>query len=181
MEALAQRVGKLERRIRILGGTLAAVLVGAVALVSMGQAASDSEVLRGKGLVIEDSRGVSRIVAGVTPEDVVTLGLFDKRKDGPPRLSLMISRDGVPSVRLWSERGKCQATVSLLNGGAAFSVADKKERPRVSLAFTPAEGAQVLFQNEAGEPVYAVPMKPIITRSLAPGRPGAANALDATK
>lgn len=106
MNHVLRRLDHLEKENRRIKRLAAAALLGAVALVVMGQAkpASIAKVLEAERFVVRDTSGSVGAVLGVTPDG--NMGLEIRDKNGKAGVALGMGTGRNPALRLDGQDGK---------------------------------------------------------------------------
>jgi hypothetical protein len=130
MEALAQRLEKVERQNRRLKMVAAVVLALAVAGLVMGQALPRARIVEAEGFVLKDGAGKAR--AG-----------------------LVMYNDG-PMLALYDETGNFRAGLDVDKGVSGLRLADETGRPRVALTVLK-DGSRLVLRDENGKVMWSAP------------------------
>jgi hypothetical protein len=136
LDALTTQLERLERESRRSKRVVRVALVGALALVLMGQAAPHRmpKSLEAEEFVLRDSRGQVRAVLGTAQNATATmLQIFGE--NGKPRTRLTVASDGTSSLE----------------------VIDSGERVRVLVGVKDNGTPRIWLGNEAGKIVWRAP------------------------
>ena len=134
LDHLTQRLDRLERenrRLRLLG---ALALLGASALVLMGQTAPSPVVntLEAERFVLRDGAGNVRASLGLRPDGTAALVLADDTQQ--ERVVLSVTAPGLAGLDLSDRTGHLRAGLGVRADGAAqLSLLDQGDRPRVEI------------------------------------------------
>ncbi len=144
IQAMAQRLTRVERQNRRLKRAGAVVLAGIAAVVLMGQGkvVKMPQWVEGERFVLRDSNGVARAVLGFDIADTVALALLDKK--AVARAELMVRGDGTPALHLRDEEGKIVVDVSVAADGAPHLA---MYGPRTGIA-VPAGRAELVIEKD---------------------------------
>jgi hypothetical protein len=136
LDTLMQRLDRLERSSRRLKAMAVVVLLGAAAIVLMGQIPPHRfpRALEAEEFVLRDSRGQARATLGMTQNPAATLLRIDG-DNGKPRTRLIVSNDGT----------------------ASLEVLDSNERVRVLLGVRENGVPRLWLGNESGKIVWRAP------------------------
>lgn len=141
VEALGQRLDRLERENRRVKRVGAVVLVGIAAAALMGQARTAGRKMEAERFVVLDSSGKRRAELGVWPDGWAGLAIFDL--DGKGRAGLRLAPDGAPSLALFDPDGKKRAELyAEPNNKAGLVLTDKDGKT----SFPPGTAASTMPQ-----------------------------------
>ena len=121
---LIEEVGRLQRRTRRLERLLAASAVAALAALAIAAAPRAPEVLRARGLVLEDERGQARLLLGAP------LPAVDER----------LRKDPASGLVLLDEAGHDRLQLGLVGGPQMGGVVQTRLSPATGLAVCDATG-----------------------------------------
>jgi len=182
LEAMGERLGRLERELRLWKRAAMATVVLLLALLAFGPtprtrearaADSSAKELVARSLTIVDEQGNRRIALDSRPavmlydekgtlraslaatNDSPVLALFDKRET--QRAKLGTGNDG-PVLVLFDEKGTLRADLSAAadNAGAGLGLFDEKETPRATLVATK-DGSALALRDKEGKPIWRAP------------------------
>ena len=136
LDALTQRLDRLERQSRRLKRTTLVVILGAVAAVLMGQTAPHRQPrsVDAEEFVLRDSRGQVRATLGTTQNATATV-LQIHGENGKPRTRVTVSSDGSSSLEVMDSGDHVRLLLGVKDNGS----------PRIWLG------------NEAGKIVWRAP------------------------
>jgi hypothetical protein len=137
LEMLVRRVAGLERSARRWRRAATAVMLGAVALTTMGYAIPKGQIVEAQKFVLKDSQGRVRVELGGDSDTSialrfkdaagsprVTLGLEDETavlvlgdKSGRPRAGLVTLAQGAPGLTFYDATGRARAELGLARDG----------------------------------------------------------------
>jgi hypothetical protein len=170
LDALAQRLDRLERKVRwwrvFAGGT--AVTLALLAVWGVGRGANPASaaaprVIEAERFVLRDAAGRSRVVLEVTATGSTGLSLRDEHEI--TRLSFLVATEG-PTVTLNGEKGKPRVMLYAPADGWGLDLWREDGKRVASLGFLPGRGSLLNLDDETG------------TTSLAAGQGIAALKLD---
>lgn len=126
LQALRQRLERVEQESRRLKQIGVVVLAGIVGAVLMGQAKA-SRVVQAEKFIVQDASGRTRAELGTAPDGRVALVLFDQ--NGRSRIELRVLPDDRVGLLLHSKDEKPRAALRVLpDGRALLSLYDNEER-----------------------------------------------------
>lgn len=126
LQALRQRLERVEQESRRLKQIGVVVLAGIVGAVLMGQAKA-SRVVQAEKFIVQDASGRTRAELGTAPDGRVALVLFDQ--NGRSRIELRVLPDDRVGLLLHSKDEKPRAALRVLpDGRALLTLYDKEER-----------------------------------------------------
>jgi hypothetical protein len=114
IDALAERVDRLERENRRLKRIGAGLLIGAALTLAAG--AAGGKVVEAERIVLSKG-GTARAVLEMDKEGMPSLDLLDET--GKPQISLAIDQIG-PSLNMWSSDGKDQVGLGIAAGAPQY-------------------------------------------------------------
>jgi len=141
LEALVNRVEKLERENRWLKRLGFVAFMLAAGLISMGQARG-SRIVEASKFVLKDASGQVRAELGTAEDSSPSLVLFDAR--GSNRASLDLNKGGEPALRFETAMGKPLAELSVAVDSPRFSLFSPKGDDGVTV-WTAKEGGSGLL------------------------------------
>jgi hypothetical protein len=163
---LQHRVSTLERQLRF---AIAAWAITIAALLLGGWQSRDRhDVITAKRLVIEDARGVPRLILGAPSPDPTMHGKVQKRRSpfsglvlndasGDERGGIGMMDDGTMSMCFDQNGRERVCSYVLPNGKAGVLVSDAQGRDRVSMASEPDGAAALRLFDEQQRPVASFP------------------------
>jgi hypothetical protein len=126
LQALRQRLERVERESRRLKCIGVVVLAGIVGAVLMGQAKAN-RVVQAEKFVVQDASGRARAELGAAPDGRAALVFFDR--NGRSRIELRILPDDRVGLLLQGKDEKPLAALRVLpDGRALLAIYDKEER-----------------------------------------------------
>jgi len=152
MEALAQRLEKVEQQNRRLKRVGVVVLALAVAGIIMGQAMPGARKVEAEEFVLRDAAGNVRAEL-VAFKDGLALTLLDE--SGKSRATLAVDKPG-PRLSLYDENGKPRARLAVYEDGPALILLDENGMFRVSLLVRKA-GPMLLLHDENDKTIWRQP------------------------
>ena len=142
-EALEARLTRLERQNRWLWLGLVVMLAGALAQVTVGQAASAPRTLEAEQFLVRDASGRTLALLGADAAGNAALAFNDA--GGKTRAALGLKSDGTSGLMLNDQRGDKRASLSTQSSGkAGLSLFDDQGKIRAGIAL-----------NERGIPMTA--------------------------
>ena len=158
LETLTQRLDRLEQEMRWWKLAGAIVLLGASAVVLMGQAMPFPRTVEARGFAAVDVNGKPRLLMGLGSDGSPTVTLMDR--DEKPRVILAVLPDGSPALGFYDQSGKERAALKVLakHDGAPFLILNDKEGKIRAAVTVNAEGSPGLaLRNEDGKIIWKVP------------------------
>jgi hypothetical protein len=152
MEALAQRLEKVEQQNRRLRGAGIAVVVLAAAGLLMGQAMPRAQTVEAREFILRGAEGKVRADL-VAFKDGLALTLLDE--SGKSRATLAVDKPG-PRLSLYDENGKPRARLAVYEDGPALILLDENGMFRVSLLVRKA-GPMLLLHDENDKTIWRQP------------------------
>lgn len=168
VQALAERVGKLEAQNRRLRKAAITALVAASAVAVMGQART-SRVLEANELVLRDTSGTVRVRLSVDTANRAALDFYDEKNhisaslEGGHEPFLTLSRAGTnEQVQLGANRAfyglglyekEIRAGFSVQNGIPGIELYDESGKPRVAIQTTKT-GDFILLGTTADKEIF---------------------------
>lgn len=152
VDALRERVDRLENGHRRLKGLAGVALLALAAVMVVGQAVANgsARVIEAEKFVLRDASGASRTELTVLPDGSPTLGFLDK--DEKPRALLGLAPDGSPGLAFLDTNEKARLTLTFAGGAPAIAVIDKEGRVRAKLDVATDGVPGLAFLDQAGRP-----------------------------
>jgi len=135
LNALMQRLDTLERKNRNFRHLLYLMVLGASAIIVMGQASPQPRIVEAERFIVKDSTGI-KAVLGAGPSQEVILAFVDR--SGRPRVSLTLDADGFPMLTLSGRTAKEGLSLNVLSTGlVALNLTDMNGNAPIGMAIGP--------------------------------------------